>query len=271
MGRDFISPHLEDRQLNIIRITVAAAFATFAATNAFASDGQTTQATQAEPAISDTTFALSLQEDIGVWSFDESIAAFDTEISWKAAEWLKVSASLPVYNTGGSTGLGDIGVDASVRVIDGKCDFLFADKASFYLNGGLGIPVDGEFSSDNLVYRVGADASLSWGKWTLDGGVSYSFVDGNTFVPQLGGFVGGDWGSADGTLSYAWGDMNAGARTTYTWSADDGNILTLGPVVGWKPWDAVSIGAEVGFTLDESDLQSGGSDFFVAASIGFEF
>lgn len=219
----------------------------------------------------ENSFHLDFTEQVSVWSFENTIVEANTAIAWEATSWLTIDAQLPVYNNEAETGVGDISVGATIGILDGNCEFLGANKAHLDLVGAVSIPLDGAFSSDNAVLTVGADTGLSWGAWSLGIDGSYSFVDGGTYVPELGGFINSNWGNASATFSYAWNTLSIGAKVNETWSSDDGNILTLGPTLAWQISKTVSLNGEVGFTVQDQDLNYGNSDFYVAGGLGISF
>jgi hypothetical protein len=223
------------------------------------------QANKADRA--DHAFHLDFSESVSFYSFDSDIVVVNTHVGFEATDWLDISADLPVFNNEVGTGLGDVTLTGTVGLIDGKCDFLGADTATLDGFVAFGIPLDGDFSSDNLVITVGGDAGLGWDSWDLDLGVAYSFVDGATYVPQLGGFISGNYGVASGTLAYAFNPkFSVGGKVVETWSDDSGSILTVGPVATWNINRRISLTGEVGFSVADSDLMYGTMD--VCGSLG---
>ena len=95
----------------------------------------------------DCAFQLDLSETVSFYSFDTNIVAVNTHVAFEATDWLEVSADLPIFNNEVGTGLGDVTVAGTVGLIDSKCDFLGADKATLDAFVAFGIPLDGEFSS----------------------------------------------------------------------------------------------------------------------------
>ena len=220
----------------------------------------------------DCAFQLDLSETVSFYSFDTNIVAVNTHVAFEATDWLEVSADLPIFNNEVGTGLGDVTVAGTVGLIDSKCDFLGADKATLDAFVAFGIPLDVEFSWDNLVFTVGGDAGLGWDSWNLDLGLAYSFVDGATYVPQLGGFVSGDYGVASGTLTYAFTPrFSVGGKVVETWSDEGGDILTLGPVASWKINRRMSLTGEVGFSVSDSDLTNGSMDAYGMVGLNISF
>lgn len=240
---------------------------------ALLSFGVVTHDTQAQETASktDSSFHLDFTEQVSVWSFDSTIVEANTTLAWEATNWLTLDAQLPIYNNEAETGVGDISIAATIGILDGKCEFLGANKAHLDLVGAVSIPLDGAFSSDNAVFTIGADTGLSWGAWSLGIDGSYSFVDGATYVPQLGGFINSNWGNASATLAYAWNAFSVGAKLNETWSTDDGDILTLGPTLSWKIANNIELNGEVGFTVQNQGLNYGSSDFYVAGGLGISF
>jgi hypothetical protein len=121
------------------------------------------------------------------------------------------------------------------------------------------------------VYTFGGKAGFGWGSWSFDLDGSYSLVDGSTFVPTLGGFIDSDYVGVSGTVAHSGliDGLTLGVKVSETWSDNDGDILTVGPVASWNITNSLVLSGGVGFTVLDNDLTNGSSD--VCGSVGLQF
>ena len=235
---------------------------------------EVTTASAAEAPITDTKpFVLTFDETVGFYSFDNDIVSSNTEIGLGLTDWLTVSADLAVFNDGDETDFGDLTFVADAQIVNGKGGFFNTDKTTLNAFFGVGVPLDGFFSSDSAIYTIGGKAGFGWGSWSLDLDGSYNLVDGATFVPTLGGFIDSDYVGVSGTVSHSGliDGLTLGVKVSETWSDNDGDILTVGPVAAWSITNSLSLSGEVGFTVLDNDLTNGSSDLYGSVGLQFSF
>lgn len=217
-------------------------------------------------------FALDFSAEANYFSFDEGILVLTPEVSFELLSGLDISAALPVYNTNSTTGLGDFNVGADYTLFNSKCGFIGADKASFGVNGVVGVPLDGTYSSENTNFTVGAEFGLAWGKFDFEQTFSYLFENGDVYTPTLGGFVDGSVFSADSTLSYAFTEsLSVGVVVAQTYLDGGTEFVTVGPCASYKVNHNVDFTFAMGFPITQEDMPYGEVDYTLTAGLGFSF
>ena len=191
------------------------------------------------------------------------------------AEGLVLFAELPVYsddNLTNTTGLGDLRLGASVRVMQEATDF---GAAWLDVEGGAEIPTaGGELGSENVNPFVGFAFGLdevAKSEFDFTQTFEYKFVGGQAFNPYLGGQTDADIIFMRTDLSTpVWGNALVGALTVkQNYTVDPGEQqLFVGPSVVWKPTDAVSVDFGVDLPVWQ-DLQSFRPENNVVVSGGF--
>lgn len=191
------------------------------------------------------------------------------------AQGLVLFAELPVYgddNLTDTTGLGDLRLGASVRVVQEATEF---GAAWLDVNGGAEIPTaGGELGSANVNPFVGFVFGLdeiAKSEFDFTQTFEYKFVGGPAFNPYLGGQTDADIIFMRTDLSVpVWGDALVGAVTVkQNYTVDPGEQqLFVGPSVVWKPTDAVSVDFGVDLPVWQ-DLQSFRPENNVVVSGGF--
>lgn len=191
------------------------------------------------------------------------------------AEGLVLFAELPVYsndNLTDTTGLGDLRLGASVRVMQEATDF---GAAWLDVEGGAEIPTaGGELGSANVNPFVGFVFGLdeiAKSEFDFTQTFEYKFVGGPAFNPYLGGQTDADIIFMRTDLSVpVWGNALVGAVTVkQNYTVDPGEQqLFVGPSVVWKPTDAVSVDFGVDLPVWQ-DLQSFRPENNVVVSGGF--
>lgn len=219
-----------------------------------------------------SSFALDFSVDADYYAFTDEIVVITPEIGFAGVlENLDLTVALPLYNDSVTTGLGNLNFGADYTLFNGKCGFLAADSASLGVNAQFGLPLDGEFSSDDPVWALGGDLSLGWGKIAFHQTAEYQFESGSVFLPQFGGFVDGSVFSADSTLAYSLTeDFSVGALFTQDYLDGGAEVLTLGPSATYKV-HGLNFDLAVGFPVVQEDMPYGDSDFTVSAGLGFQF
>ena len=178
------------------------------------------------------------------------------------AEGLVLFAELPVYsddNLASTTGLGDLRLGASVRVMQEATDF---GAAWLDVEGGAEIPTAGGLlGSENVNPFVGFAFGLdevAKSEFDFSQTFEYKFVGGDAFNAYLGGQTDADIIFMRTDLSApVWGNALVGALTVkQNYTVDPGEQqLFVGPSVVWKP----SSNATIDFGVDLpvwQDLQS---------------
>lgn len=225
------------------------------------------------PVVEEKGFSISLDSSVNFFDFDDGmITQIDTEFLFDVRDNLKLGIGLPVFNESdvrvGSTGLGDMDVFAVVSLIDGKCDYLANDHVWLDFTGGFKVPLDGRYSSDQVVPHLGTEIGGEWGAVSLSYGFTYEFVDQYTFSPALGGFVYGNIYEGVATLGYQASDELEIHFTAsqYFWEGND--LLLVGPGFNYKITDNFSFGADFAVpTTNDTEY----SDLNICMSAGVQF
>ena len=186
---------------------------------------------------------------------------------------------LPVYGTTGKykvaddtgNGVGDIRIelhDHLIKSIDFKV--LGSDSAWVDTMAGLGIPLDGEYSSAGEVLTLGGELGLAWGRTKLSHTIRYSFVDEYTYVPGLGGFVNGNNYFGSTRLSFQPYDRVDLFVKLDQYMGDGMENIYVGPGVKCKLFSGCSVFGEVGMPFG-GDFKGGSPDLNASMGIQLEF
>lgn len=217
-------------------------------------------------------FALDFSVDADYYNFTDGIVVVTPEIGFNGVlENLDLSVDLPVYNNSVTTGMGNLNFGADYTLFKGKCGFLAADCASLGVNAQFGLPLDGEFSSEDPVFAFGGDFGLGWGKFAFHQTAEYQIDSGLVYLPQFGGFVDGSVFSADSSLLYSVTDtLKFGALLEQNYLDGGGEYLSLGPSATYST-HGVDFDLSVGFPVVQEDMPYGDADFTISAGLGFKF
>lgn len=216
-------------------------------------------------------FALDFTVDGEYFAFDSEITAITPTVKLGFGESLALSASLPVYNEGDETDFSDINFGVHYTLFSGKCSFLGDSCTSLGVKAGVGVPLDGYFSSEEATYTVGGDFGVKFDSFKFTQDFSYLFANGSVYSPDFGGFVGEDIISADSVLSYSLAEsFSVGAKFSQNY-CDNSQVLTLGPVADLAIAKGVDLNFGVLFPVSQEDMPYGENDFTVSAGLGFEF
>ena len=225
----------------------------------------------AAPAKADA-FALDFSAQTDFYNFDEGLVVITPSAGFKLFEVLDATVSLPVYNDTEVTGIGDVNFDVEYGVLQTKQGLLWSDSSSLALNGGVGLPLGGDYSSDNMTFTFGGEFGLDWGKVAFDQTASYLInTGGEVYVPTFGGFVNENVLSATSSLSYNFTDSFSIGVDFSQFYAGDAKYLSLGPTVGLDLGKTATLDLSVGFPVDQQDMPYGDCDFTISAGLGFQF
>lgn len=236
-------------------------------------------------------FEINLSSAVSLYDFsDGSITEVDTEVIFDVSDKIKLGFGLPIYNNSNDyyspqnlawllnkglygktgTGLGDLDIFTVVNLIDGKCEYLKTDKVWLDFTGGIKVPLDGTYSSDDYVPHLGLDIGGKWGSVSLSYGFEYQIVDDYTFSPALGGFVDGDIFESNAILAYDFtNDFTAYLKgTQYNWDGD--SMFLFGPGFDYKFSKNVSFNGEIAIPTTD-DNSNGDLDIVFTTGVGFEF
>lgn len=209
------------------------------------------------------TFKLQLDEalqlEISLPIYNDSNSYFDPEqLAWELSNG--------VYGVSGA-GVGDIDLFASYNLVKSKNRFLCSDLCWLDVGAGAQVPLDGSYSSGDVVWHLDAAAGASWGKHSLTQSFRYSFVDSYVYVPAMGGFVDGNVYQGVTRFSYqAYERLAIGLNLTQ-YSANGTNLVLFGPALQCKLFTGTRLFGEVGVPLT-GDMPNG--DLHMAASAGLE-
>lgn len=236
-------------------------------------------------------FEINLTSEVSLYDFsDGSITGLDTELTFDVSDRIKLGFALPIYNSSNDyfdpqnlawllnkglygkngTGLSDLDIFTTVSLIDGKCEYLKTDKAWLDFTGGIKVPLDGTYSSDDYVPHLGLDVGAKWGTVSLSYGFAYQIVNDYTFSPVLGGFVDGDIFESNAILAYDFtDDISVYFKgTQYNWDGE--SMFLLGPGFDYKFSNNVSFSGEIAIPTT-NDNSNGELDIVLSTGIGFEF
>lgn len=217
-------------------------------------------------------FALDFSAQVDYFAFDNELYVVTPSVGFTLFEVLDATVSLPVYNTSEEQGIGgDLNFGVEYGLLQDKTGLFGSDASTLSVNGQFGLPLGGEYASENYTFTVGAAAGLNWGKVAFNQDVSYLFNTGETFVPVFGGFLDTEVLSATSSISYELVDSLKIGADFSQYYAGDAQLLTLGPSVEWAISDTASLDVGVGFVLDQDAMPYGDLDYTVSAGLGFKF
>lgn len=229
-------------------------------------------AVAAAPVAKTDAFALDFSTEVDYFNFAEDVTVVTPTVGFKLFEVLDASVALPIYNDSVETGVGNVLVGANYGLFQDKSGLLWSDSSALSIGAVVGIPLDGQYASDNTTFAPNIALGFDWGKVGFDQTVSYLFESGDVYVATLGGFVDAAVLSTSSTLSYNFtGDFNIGAVLLYTDAVDSGQFATLGPCATYKVTDKVDFDVSLGFPVIQEDMPYGEADFTLSAGIGFAF
>ena len=168
------------------------------------------------------------------------------------------------------TGLGDLDIFTKINLIDGKCNYLKTDKVWVDFDGGIKVPLDGTYSSDDYVPHLGLDLGGKWGSVSVSYGFEYQIVNDYTFSPFLGGFVGGNIFESNAVVAYDFTqDMTVYLKgTQFNWDGD--SMFLIGPGFDYSLCKNMTLNGEISIPTTK-DNANGGLDIVFTTGIGFEF
>lgn len=219
-------------------------------------------------------FKFDVLAGVDVFKFKNgSITQLDTHFVFDLNKNWKLDVSLPFYSDSiqpkAELGIGDLGADVTYNLFEGKFDGLKTENAWINASGGIGVPMDGEYSSNDITLSLGGEVGASWGDLTLSYNADYTFVDEYTYVAPLGGFVFAD--IYTGTASASWNlDKNMAFSVNLTqYNASDYDLLTFGPEIEYAFSKSCGVNVGVDFPIDQ-DIPNG-NEFDVTLSAGLSF
>lgn len=217
-------------------------------------------------------FALDFTAEADYYNFDESLVVVTPSVGFELFEVLDATVTLPVYNDSASTGLGDINFGVDYTLLQTKLELLGADKFDLAIGGAVGVPLDGDFSSDNPTFTVSGDFGLSWGKLHFNQEAAYLFnTGGEVYIPAFGGYIGDNVFSAASTLNYDCMNKWSFGVELLQFYSDDSQYISAGPTVDWTISNTAALDFSVGFPVSQEDMPYGENDFTVSAGLGFKF
>jgi hypothetical protein len=236
-------------------------------------------------------FKFDLASDVSLYNFEDgNIFAVTEKFTYTVDEKIKLGASVSLFNDQNKsfnprefawqlndgvndvsgTGIGDVDFFLTYNLLDSKCDFLKTDFATLDFIVGGKVPVQGAYSSSDVVLYVGGEAGVAWGNIALNQNFTYSFVDGYTYSPVFGGFVNDDVYGGVTTLSYvADKDFVVSVNAEQQYFGSNSAFL-VGPEVSWTFCKNATFNASVDFPV-VYDAPSADLNVVVSAGIGFQF
>ena len=236
-------------------------------------------------------FKFDLASDVSLFNFEDgNIVAVTEKFAYTVDEKIELGASISLFNDQNKsynpsefawqlndgvndvsgTGLGDLDFSLTYNLIDSKCDFLKTDFATLDFVVGSKIPLQGAYSSSDVVVYVGGEAGVAWGNIALNQTFTYSFVDEYTYSPVFGGFVNDDVYGGVTTLSYVMNDefvVSVNAEQGYSGSS---SVFLVGPEVSWNFSKNAIFNASVDVPV-VYDAQSADLNVVLSAGISFKF
>lgn len=236
-------------------------------------------------------FKFDLASDVSLYNFEDgNIVAVTEKFTYTVDQKVKLGAAVSLFNDQNKsfnprefawqlndgvndvsgTGLGDVDFFLTYNLFDSKCDFLKTDFATLDVVVGGKVPVQGAYSSSDVVLYVGGEAGLAWGNVALNQTFTYSFVDAYTYSPVFGGFVNDDVYGGVTTLSYV---MNEKFTVSVNFDQEyfgSNSALLVGPEFDYKFAKNATFNASVDFPV-AYDAPSADLNVVVSAGIGFQF
>jgi hypothetical protein len=253
----------------MIRLTSTAAFLSAAVASSALAQG-----TPAPAPVND--FKLTLSEDFGYYGFDgstEGLAAFDTSLSLDLSDAFTVSVMVPVYNQGSNTNIGDVTLSANADAMSGSTLLGVFKNWSLDVHGGVDIPTETVFSSNNVNPFFGAEFSADVAdSLAFSQSVDYKFVGTDAFVPLLGNFTDSDILNFGSNLSWWFTkELAVAADFVQQYYVDSSEYqLLLGPSAKWHVTKNINFNAGVLLPISQS-VNGDENDYVVTAGIGIEF
>lgn len=217
-------------------------------------------------------FKLDFALEGEYWAFDNDLYVVTPEVGFTLWDSFDFTVGLPIYNTAETQGIGgDLNIGVEYGILQEKESLFGADSAELSVNGQLGIPLGGDYASENYTLTLGGEFGLNWGKVGFSQDFSYLFQTGFVFIPTFGGFVDSEFISAKSSLSYDFSKDFVGSVDFVQAYAGDASLLTLGPSVEWQFSKNGSLSLGAGFVLDQDAMPYGDLDWTLKAGIGFQF
>jgi len=220
-------------------------------------------------------FKIDVSTEVNIFKFSNaSIVEVDNEFTYELSDKWTVGFSLPIFNDGdvtrSETGLGDIDFSVAYDLYDGDWKFLNSSKTWVDLTAGLGLPLDGEYSSNDITFNLGGVVGAKWDALSVSYTANYKFVDEYTFVAPLGGFVYSDVYSGVLSAEYQLEKNLSVALNLSQFSATDNTVVLLGPAVKYEFSKACVLTAEIGVPVVD-DLATEDLDVAMSAGLSFKF
>ena len=218
-------------------------------------------------------FKLDLVTDVDVYKFEsDSVVVFDPTLIYEVNENFNIGFSLPFYNSGEvssryGTGLGDLTISGEYHLFEGKCDFIHADSSWIDVGAGIGIPLDGMYSSDDVTFDLSSTFGSKWGQYAVSYTADWLIVDNYTFVAPLGRFVTSDLYT--GTVDFDYfldSNVTLGVDLSQ-YSASDSNLWVLSPTFTYKFNENFVVTAAIGIPIVD-DIQD--RDAYTSFNFGFD-
>ncbi len=220
------------------------------ATLVFASTGfaQSTTPKQVETAIAIPDMMWSYNELVQVNTFKsggDTMVGLNQTLSLDLAKNLNLDMSLPLYNQGSHTSVGDLDLGGSLGVIDGNNSVI--GKWDLSVGGGVYIPVGSEyFRSANVNPFI--NTKFDCKAWVLDftQTAEFRFIGGDAYTTWLGGNTNSDFLTLGSDLSYKWNEISLGGALDQVYYVNAGEAqLFLGPTAKWQITNSIDLGASV--------------------------
>lgn len=221
-------------------------------------------------------FKIDFSTDVSIFKFDSgSVVEVNNVFTYDLSNKWSVGAALPIFNAakgvdGAGTGLADLNFFVAYDLYDGNWEFLKSDKTWIDVTAGLGLPLDGEYSSNDVTFNLGGTVGAKWDALSVSYAANYKFVDEYTFVAPLGGFVFSDVYSGVLSAEYQLEKNLSVALNLSQFSATDNTVLLLGPAVKYEFSKTCVLSAEIGVPVVD-DLANQDLDVAMSAGLSFKF
>lgn len=242
--------------------------------------------TQEVAVASEDAFKVNLTEEVSIFNLtNDTITEVNTSLEFALSEKIQVSLSLPVYSstndpssarelswqldngTFGSTGtgLGDLDVAFTWKNLATILDDVWVDAV-----GGVKVPIDSTYSSDNFAFFGGVDFGFTRDKVDFSQSLKYYLVDKYTYMPHLGGFVDSNVFAGKTTAMLDVGNKLSVGVVVDEFFSDGQKTVSVGPVVEYAVSSNLNLHAGVGFAVVD-DLQYDSLDSVITVGLGFKF
>jgi hypothetical protein len=227
---------------------------------------------------SNNEFKMDLSTDVNVFKFSSgTIVEADNVFTHRLFDKWNFGIALPIINsnltnTGTGTGLADLDLFIAYDLYDGNWDLLKSDKTWIDVKTGIGIPIDGEYSSSRMTYTIGSTLGAKWDALTISYTANYEFVEGytNTFIAPLGGFVSSNVYSGVLSADYQL-DKNLSVALNFSqFIANYDTVLLLGPAADYKLSDSCVLTVGVGVPVTHH-IANQNLDVAMNAGLSFKF